>query len=69
MAILDLCHYYVKGLYIVGIEVGHNTFSNYSYKIGINIKQAGAELGQAQFKLELDFNSNNFNKTSLIQIN
>ena len=29
-------------------------------------KQAGAELGQAQLKLGLDFNSINFNQTSII---
>ena len=34
--------------------------------IRINEKQAGAELGQAQLKLGLDFNSINFNQTSII---
>ena len=33
---------------------------------GKNRKQAGAELGQAQLKLGLDFNSINFNQTSII---
>ena len=32
----------------------------------LGIKQAWAELGQAQLKLGLDFNSINLNKTSLI---
>ena len=32
----------------------------------LNLEQAGAELGQAQHKLGLDFNSINLNKTTLI---
>ena len=35
------------------------------HTISLN-EQAGAELGQAQLKLGLDFNSINFNQTSII---
>ena len=46
--------------------VGLNYGPNYRGSGGCNIKQAGAELGQAQLKLALDFNSINLNTTSLI---
>ena len=46
----------------ISVSPGHIDDALYSQiKCEINIKQAGAELGQAQLKLGLDFNSINLN--------